>query len=127
MPAVREPKAESSGVAAGMIWVDAHLSPAIASWIALSFGHPARSVRDMGLQGAKDLAIFLAAREAGAIVLTKDADFAQMVERMGPPPCIVWLTCGNTSNAELRRILSGSLSKALAMIACGESLVEIGG
>jgi hypothetical protein len=37
-----------------MIWVDAHLSPAIAKWIAAELGHPAPSVRDLGLRNAKD-------------------------------------------------------------------------
>ncbi len=33
--------------------------------------------------------------------LTKDADLAKMVERLGPPPRVIWLRCGNTSNAAL--------------------------
>jgi predicted nuclease of predicted toxin-antitoxin system len=32
-----------------MIWVDAQLSPALAKWIAEELGHPAQSVRDVGL------------------------------------------------------------------------------
>jgi predicted nuclease of predicted toxin-antitoxin system len=32
-----------------MIWVDAHLSPALARWITSEFGHPAKAVRDLGL------------------------------------------------------------------------------
>jgi predicted nuclease of predicted toxin-antitoxin system len=37
-----------------MIWVEAHLSPALANWIEQVLGHPARSVRDIGLRHAKD-------------------------------------------------------------------------
>jgi hypothetical protein len=37
-----------------MIWVDAHISPAVAKWIAAELGHPAQSVRDLGLLNAKD-------------------------------------------------------------------------
>jgi predicted nuclease of predicted toxin-antitoxin system len=110
-----------------MIWVDAHLSPGIARWIASTLGHPAKSIRELGLQHAKDSAIFLAARTAGAIVMTKDADFGEMVERLGPPPHVVWLTCGNTSDAELRVLLVESLPRALRLIAGGEPLVEIAG
>ena len=69
-----------------MIWVDAQLSPALAKWIASEFGHPAQSVRELGLRNAKDRQIFDAARQAKAFVLTKDADFAELVERLGPPP-----------------------------------------
>jgi predicted nuclease of predicted toxin-antitoxin system len=37
--------------------------------------------------------------------MTKDSDFVDLVERLGPPPQIIWLTCGNTSNLRLREIL----------------------
>ena len=58
-----------------MIWVDVHISPAVAKWIAAELGHPALSVRDLGLRNAKDKDIFAAAGQAQAIVMTKDADF----------------------------------------------------
>jgi len=110
-----------------MIWVDAHLSPALATWITAEFGEAAQSVRDLGLRQAKDKDIFSAARQADAIVMTKDADFPEMVERLGPPPRVVWLTCGNTSNAALRLLLKTTLPKALALIRQGDALVEISG
>ena len=110
-----------------MIWVDAHLSPAVAKWIAAEFGHPAQSVRDLGLRNAKDKAIFAAAGQAKAIVMTKDADFAEMVDRLGPPPAVIWLTCGNTSNTALRILLKGTLPKAIELIGRGDALVEISG
>jgi predicted nuclease of predicted toxin-antitoxin system len=88
-------------------------------------GHPAQSVRDLGLRDAKD--IFAAARQANVIVMTKDADFAEMVDRLGPPPAVIWLTCGNTSNAALRVLLKGTLLRALELIARGDKLVEISG
>ena len=43
----------------------------------------------------------------------------------GPPPKIIWLTCGNTSNARMQEILATSLPGALAMLEAGEELVEI--
>lgn len=110
-----------------MIWVDAHLSPALATWIAAEFNHPSQSVRDLGLRHAKDKPIFEAARQASAIMLTKDADFVELVERLGPPPQVIWLTCGNTSNAALRTILQSALPKALELLRQGERLVEISG
>ena len=92
-----------------MIWLDAQLSPSLASWITDTFGIPAQAVRDLGLRDTKDFPIFLAARQAGAIVLTKDADFAHLLEQHGAPPKVLWLTCGNTSNMNLRYILSATL------------------
>jgi predicted nuclease of predicted toxin-antitoxin system len=40
------------------IWVDAHLSPAIATWIASTFGVEAIALRDLGLRDAEDHEIF---------------------------------------------------------------------
>jgi predicted nuclease of predicted toxin-antitoxin system len=40
-------------------------------------------------------------------VMSKDRDLADLVLRHGPPPQIIWITCGNTSNRRLEEILSG--------------------
>jgi predicted nuclease of predicted toxin-antitoxin system len=109
------------------IWVDAHLSPAIATWIASTFGVEAIALRDLGLRDAEDPEIFEEAKVQEAIVMTKDSDFVDMVERLGSPPQIIWLTCGNTSNAKLREILSKTLPRALELLDAGETLVEISG
>lgn len=109
------------------IWVDAHLSPAIAAWITSTFGIEAIALRDLGLRDAEDPEIFEAARAQNAVVMTKDSDFVDLVERLGSPPPIIWLTCGNTSNAKLRDILSETLPRALELFAAGETLVEISG
>lgn len=108
-------------------WVDAHLAPAIAIWIASTFGVEAIALRDLGLRDAEDPEIFEAAKAQEAIVMTKDSDFVDLVERLGSPPQIIWLTCGNTSNAKLREILSKALPRALEFLAAGETLVEISG
>ena len=109
------------------IWVDAHLSPAIATWITSTFGIEAIALRDLGLRDAEDPEIFEAAKAQKAVVMTKDSDFVDLVERLGSPPQIIWLTCGNTSNAKLREILSETLPRALELFAAGETLVEISG
>jgi predicted nuclease of predicted toxin-antitoxin system len=108
------------------IWVDAHLSPRIARWISANFPVTAQALRDLGLRGAEDDEIFAAARTAGAIMLTKDSDFFGLLEQHGSPPKILWLTCGNTSDAALQEILRRHLATALAMLEGGEDLVEIG-
>jgi predicted nuclease of predicted toxin-antitoxin system len=40
---------------------------------------------------------------------------------------VIWLTCGNTSNAALRLLLKGTLPKAIELIDRGDALVEISG
>ncbi len=84
-------------------------------------------MRDLGLRDAEDPEIFEAAKAQEAILITKDSDFVDLVERLGSPPQIIWLTCGNTSNARLREILSETLPRALELLVDGETLVEISG
>jgi len=108
-----------------IVWVDAQLSPSLAPWIAETFGVQAFSARHLRLVTAKDAVIFEAARTARAIVLTKDTDFVLLQERLGPPPAIIWVRCGNTSNQYLRDVLRSTFEPALRLIEAGEALVEI--
>ena len=110
------------------LWIDAQVSPALARWMRQTLGIDAVAVRDFGLRSAEDPNIFARARAQGAVVvLSKDSDFVDLVTRLGPPPQIIWLTCGNTSNAYLRGILSEAWPQIAALLAAGEPLVEIGG
>ncbi len=61
-----------------IIWVDAHLSPAIATWITTNFNITAQALRDVGLRDAEDPEIFAAAKTAEVTVLTKDSDFVDL-------------------------------------------------
>lgn len=108
-----------------IIWIDAQLSPSIADWIGENFEFEAFALRSLGLRDADDIEIFNAARKSDAIVLTKDKDFVDLLDRYGPPPKIIWLTCGNTSNLRLRQILDQRLIDALAVLEI-DSIVEIG-
>ncbi|MDT7855261.1 DUF5615 family PIN-like protein [Rubrivirga sp. S365] len=107
------------------LWIDAMLSPALARWITQAFdGVDAVSAQRLGLIEAKDPSIFDAARGAGAVVLTKDRDFADEVERRGSPS-VVWLRVGNTTTANLKRVLAEQLPAALVALRGGEVLVEL--
>ena len=108
------------------VWLDAHLSPALGPWLAATFGVTAVPVGDLGLRDALDPPIFAAARAADVVVMSKDADFAEMLRRLGPPPQVLWLRCGNTSNAALHELLTRDLPDALARLEAGEPLVEVG-
>ena len=90
-------------------------------------GIEAIALRDLGLRDAEDTEIFEAAKVQQAIVMTKDSDFVDLIERLGSPPQIIWLTCGNTSNTRLRYILSEMLPRSLELLRSGEALVEITG
>lgn len=108
------------------LWIDAQLSPAIAAWINRTFNDlEAESVRALGLRDATDPEIFEEAKKADVIVMSKDDDFMQLIEQRGTPPKLIWVTCGNTSNARMREILSTALLKAIELLKSGENVVEI--
>ncbi|MDX2275979.1 MAG: DUF5615 family PIN-like protein [Hyphomonadaceae bacterium] len=110
-----------------IVWLDNHLSPALARWIADEFSCECVVVRDVGLARATDREIFDRVRAASGILVTKDRDFAELVDRLGAPPSVILLSCGNTSTAFLRVFLQDRLRTAFALIEQGEALVEIGG
>jgi len=109
-----------------MLLIDAHLSPNLAIWVKDRFGIDCFSVGYIGYRDADDVDIFFKARELDAIVLTKDEDFVKLLHQYGSPPRIIWLTCGNTSNARMRVILETYLETALGMLDTN-NLVEISG
>lgn len=108
-----------------IIWIDAQLSPSIADWINSNHAVNAIAIRDLGLRDAEDKDIFRAAKRDNAVVMTKDSDFVSLLDRLGAPPQIIWLTCGNTSNSRLKEILSSTLPKSIELLKSGEELVEI--
>ena len=107
------------------VWLNAHLSPKLADWISEEFGVKCVAVRDLGLRDASDREIFHEAKRQNAVIMTKDSHFIDLVLRLGSPPQIVLLTMGNTSNSELKAILSQSFSKVLALLDTGEAFVEL--
>ncbi len=108
------------------VWLDAQISPRFARWLAETFSVTAQPLRDLGLRGAEDEPIFLAAKKSANVIITKDSDFVELLERHGSPPKILWLTCGNTSDAALRQIFAIHFPEALRLFQAGDELVEIG-
>jgi predicted nuclease of predicted toxin-antitoxin system len=80
------------------LWIDAQLSSHLALWLRKTFEIDAYSLEYLKLDEAEDEDIFVAAREAHAIVMTKDEDLVQLQKRLSFPPKMIWITCGNTSN-----------------------------
>jgi predicted nuclease of predicted toxin-antitoxin system len=108
------------------VWVDAQLPPALARWLSGEPGVEGAHVGDLGFLGAADGPIFEAARAARAVVVTKDADFVELLDRRGPPPQVVWVTTGNVSNAGLRALVRAAWPRAVELLRAGEPLVELG-
>jgi predicted nuclease of predicted toxin-antitoxin system len=107
-------------------WLDAQFSPAIADWLNSEFPeHQTIPLRDLGLRDADDTMIFLKARTEKVVVITKDSDFVTLVEYFGIPPQVIWVRCGNTSNASLKNIFARKLDKVLLLLSGGASIVEL--
>src|SRR5574337_1877299 len=98
------------------IWVDAQLPPVVTRWIGDPAHVEAVHVSEIGLLTAEDPEIFESARSAGAIVMTKDEDFVQIQERRGVPPQLVWLTCGNISNSQLKLLLLSRWAQTVELL-----------
>lgn len=107
------------------IWLDAHISPAIAKWLREEYGIEAHSLRSIGLRDASDDEIFFKAKNEKVIFLTKDSDFVSLLEKYGSPPQVVWLSIGNTSNVEMKNIFRNIFRELLLLIEEGNSLIEI--
>ena len=110
-------------------WIDAQLPPTLAVWLTETFQVEAFSLRNLGMRDARDVEIFEAARREGKglVIVTKDSDFVDLVCRLGAPPQILWLTCGNVTNRNLRQLLKSTLSEALEEFTIGSQVVEICG
>lgn len=111
-----------------MIWLDAHLSPRVSKWINDEKGIPCKALRDIGLRDSSDEIIFDLAKKENVIIITKDQDFSELVKRLGSPPKVIWLRCGNTSEEKLKEILSNHLKEAYGVLSnSSEELIEIRG
>ena len=84
-----------------ILWLDAQLPRALAAWIMQQYGIEVVAARELGHSYASDRTTFFAAKAAQACVMTKDQDFIKLLDTFGPPPQIIWLRCGNTTNRRL--------------------------
>lgn len=59
------------------------------------------------------------------MLISKDSDFVERVLRLGAPPQLLWVTCGNVSNEHLRTVFLNAFPAALPMLESGEPIVEL--
>jgi len=103
---------------------DQNLSFRLTKQLALLFPDSAH-VRLLGMDQQNDLSLWRFARDQGFVVVTQDADFEWLSQLHGFPPKIIWLRCGNTATANIRRILETNYELILAfeaddLLACLE-------
>src|SRR5579884_674775 len=82
-------------------------------------------VLGINLAQASDAAVWEHAARAGAVIMSKDEDFAEWVRRGRSGPPVVWLRIGNCSNRALKMWLEPLLPTILAKLADGERLIEV--
>lgn len=104
--------------------VDAQLPPALACWLREA-GHDAAHVEDVGLRESDDSVIWAHALREGAVIVTKDEDFAARSAQAASAPVIVWLRVGNTTNRVLRAWIEPRLPGLVALVTQGSRLVEV--
>ena len=104
--------------------VDTQLPAALARWLR-ERGHQAEHVLEVNLAQSKDTPIWWYAHEQGAVIVTKDEDFAEWVRRNRPGPPVVWLRIGNSSKRALFVWLEPLLPLIVMKLEQGERLVEV--
>ena len=104
--------------------VDAQLPPALARWLA-ERGSTSEHVFDLGMASADDKAIWAYASQVGAVIVTKDEDFAERRARAGDGPSIVWIRVGNVSRREVLTWFRFRLPVIVEALERGETLIEI--
>ncbi len=84
--------------------LDENLSYRLVALLADDFPGTAH-VRDVGLSGADDDAVWEHARAHGMAVASKDSDFHDRARLHGPPPRLVWIRRGNCSTRDVEALL----------------------
>ena len=103
--------------------VDAQLPTALARHIA-SLGHEAEHVADSARSRDTDQSLRAYAAQIGAVIVTKDEDFA--VHRLlNDGPAIVWVRVGNTRRAALLGRFTTEWPTIVAALERGETIVEL--
>ncbi len=102
--------------------IDAQLPPALSLWLR-ERGHEAVHVSEVGLTGATDAEIANRAQADGSVLVTKDEDFVTL--RLPDRFALLWLRCGNATNAALRDWLGPRWETIERMLEAGERFVEV--
>lgn len=109
------------------IWLDAHISPAIAKWIKDYTGIETKSAYSLKLYALSDIEIYTKAKEYGQVILiSKDADFPELISKLGAPPKLINIKVGNCNNQTLWEFIKPHIKEAIALLHTDDiDIVEI--
>lgn len=104
--------------------IDVQLPPALARLL-IDRGHDAEHVNDVGLGNSPDRDLWNYALEHGAVIVTKDEDFANMTALGGEAPAVVWVRVGNTRRAPLLAWFEPLIDEVVSLVEAGNRLIEL--
>ncbi len=104
---------------------DNNLSVKLAQFVQDQFPGSAH-VFDLKLDKASDRQIFDFARNNEFIIVTKDSDFYHLLNTYGSPPKVIWITLGNSGNAELKEFIFQNMNLFAEFGNSSKSLLVIG-
>ena len=102
--------------------IDAQLPPALCGWLR-DRGHEAVHVSEIGLAVSERRVIAARAEAAREILVSKDEDFVflRLPDRFG----LLWLRCGNATNAALSLWLAARWDRVVEVLKTGEHFIEV--
>ncbi|HEY1165745.1 MAG TPA: DUF5615 family PIN-like protein [Chitinophaga sp.] len=109
------------------IWLDTHISPIIAKWMKEYTGYEVKSSYSLSLHEMTDIDIYQKARAQGKVILiSKDADFPELISRLGAPPKLINIKIGNCDNRAmtLNKILKKAPACARAFLFCKAAILK---
>src|ERR1700761_2507717 len=109
------------------IWLDTQLSSVIAKWMAEHTGFTVKSSYSLQHHKLKDLEIYDKAKAAGNIILvSKDADFPELISRLGSPPKLIVIRKGNCDNREMWDFIKPNIIQAVRILTTSDtSIIEL--
>ena len=66
-------------------------------------------VRSLGLEKVNDRTLWDYARDNNYVLVSLDADFADLAALLGPPPKVIWLRCGNQPTSVIAQLIRRSV------------------
>mgnify|MGYP001163328893 CR=1 FL=1 len=109
------------------IWIDTNISPIIAKWVAERTGLAVKSSYSLSLHHLTDKEVYENAKAQGQVILiSKDADFPELINRLGYPPKLISIKIGNMGSRQLwERIHAGVVEGVKILMDSDIAIVEI--
>jgi predicted nuclease of predicted toxin-antitoxin system len=108
----------------GKFLVDANLPVALARQLA-DAGFDCVHVADLADLSTSDRTIWAMAAAQGRTIISRDADFAQLVMNSASGPSVIWVRLGNVRKLVLLQRIESDWGKILALLDAGERLIEM--